>query len=250
MNSTVAHKIGLSSGTYKSVEEFLNSRNFTSVGTFETTGGEVIVEMLNGATLRGILGIIFAVSIYTMLKTPGTGLPEFGALVSGVVLFGVPLLTGYATWFEISLVLLGIGLIALEIFVIPGFGAAGISGIILLLLGLVLTFVPAEIPSTPEFPTGVMPAYNGTYEALQRGCDDGAGGVRLHRWCFGFWLSKYLPQLPYFNRMVLQTTVGINAGKQRPHPLKPPKLHGQILAHVAPPPLTCVRAGWDDFMMI
>ena len=61
-----------------------------------------------------------------------------GALCLGLFFWGY-LLAGLAGWEGLVLVALGLGLIALEVFVIPGFGLAGISGMIALAGGLFLT---------------------------------------------------------------------------------------------------------------
>ena len=66
------------------------------------------------------------------------------AVISLAILVGVPLLTGYAQWWEIVVILVGMALLALEIFVIPGFGVTGILGILMVLFGLVMTFVGKE----------------------------------------------------------------------------------------------------------
>lgn len=50
-------------------------------------------------------------------------------------------LASLAGWEDLTLILLGIGLIAVEVFVIPGFGFAGIAGILALGSGLFLSMV-------------------------------------------------------------------------------------------------------------
>jgi membrane-bound serine protease (ClpP class) len=111
-------------------------------------------------------------------------------------------MTGYATWFEILLVLVGIGLLAVEVFVLPGFGIAGLTGVVMIMAGLVMTFMPAE----PKFP-GFLPSLSGTWDAMWRGIIvltlSMVASIGL-----GMWLNRFLPGLPFFNRLVLNTTVG------------------------------------------
>lgn len=203
MSATTAKKIGFSKGTYADVSDFIRDRGMRLVGTFETSGGEYLVEFLNSAWLRGILGIVFGLSCYVAFQTPGHGAPEFVALVTALVLFGVPLVAGYASWFEILLVLLGLILISLEIFVIPGFGVPGIVGIVLVLLGLILTFAPAEPPEWH----GVMPSLQGTYDSLKQGLMIVLAGT-VATIILGWLIARHLPSIPIMNRMVLKTTVG------------------------------------------
>ncbi len=119
------------------------------------------------------------------------------------VLLGVPLLTGYAQWWEIVAILLGLVLLALEIFVIPGFGVAGISGIVLILVGLLMTFVPSEPSGIP----GVLPRLPATWMAFQHGLLAVIGGVVASIF-ISMWLRRFLPRLPYFNRLILNTVAG------------------------------------------
>jgi membrane-bound serine protease (ClpP class) len=65
------------------------------------------------------------------------------AALAGVACLGLffwgHLLAGFAGWEDLLLIVLGIVLIGVEIFVIPGFGIAGISGIVALAAGLILS---------------------------------------------------------------------------------------------------------------
>jgi membrane-bound serine protease (ClpP class) len=79
--------------------------------------------------------------IYFELQSPGIGF-ALGAAVVGAILYFAPLyLEGLAENWEMVIFAVGLILIILEIFVIPGFGIAGISGLILALGGLVLSMV-------------------------------------------------------------------------------------------------------------
>jgi membrane-bound serine protease (ClpP class) len=135
-------------------------------------------------------------------------------VVSLALLAGVPLLTGYAQWWEILAILIGILLLALEVFVIPGFGITGISGILLVLVGLTMTWVGKEpLP-------GFLPKLQGTQDALKHGVMIVVGGMAcsLLLW---FWLQRYLPRLPYFNRLILTTPSGSVASIEHNSPDNP-----------------------------
>lgn len=201
VTSDTAGRIGLAETT-ASPEAFAAANNLSLVGTFSTTIGEHLVGLLSGAGLRGILGIVFMWSLYTAISKPGTGVPEVLAFVSGAVLVGVPLLTGYAGWFELLLILSGIILIAVELFVIPGFGFVGLGGVLCLIVGFVLTFAPPELPGG-----GLWPQLQGTRTAIKHGMAAVAAGLVVSTGLW-FWLAKYLPSIPYMNRLVLTTNVG------------------------------------------
>src|SRR5690606_31501641 len=69
------------------------------------------------------------------------GFPILAALIAAVLYFAPLYLDGLAAHWEILLFIIGIALIALEIFVIPGFGVAGISGIVMAVTGLTLSLL-------------------------------------------------------------------------------------------------------------
>lgn len=202
LNASLAERLRLSAGTYPTAEEFVQSRRMDLVATLAPAGGERMIGMLSGTAVRGVLSIVFMLALYSAFRSPGTGIPEALCVVSLALLVGVPALTGYAQWWEVLAVLLGVILLAVEIFVTPGFGVAGISGIVLVAAGLTMTFVPLE---PPEYP-GVLPSLPATQEAIRRGLLVTVGGMAasLALW---FWLQRYLPRLPVLNRLVLTSTV-------------------------------------------
>ncbi|GAG31407.1 unnamed protein product, partial [marine sediment metagenome] len=83
----------------------------------------------------GFLGILFE------LKIPGWGISGTLGVLFLAIFFWGHYLVGLAGWTELIILCLGILLLLLEIFVIPGFGIAGISGIILILTGIFLSLV-------------------------------------------------------------------------------------------------------------
>src|SRR6185369_13335847 len=106
--------------------------------TLRAGSGEKFVGWLGSDWVRGILIVILLQSLYFAFGHPGHGWPEVIALVSLGLIVGVPLMTGFATWWEVVAILLGLVLLALEIFVIPGHLLPGLLGIGLVLGGLVL----------------------------------------------------------------------------------------------------------------
>jgi membrane-bound serine protease (ClpP class) len=79
--------------------------------------------------------------IYYELQSPGIGFP-LGIAVLGAILYFAPLyLEGLAQNWEIAVFIVGIILLLVEIFAIPGFGVAGIAGIILIITGLTMAMV-------------------------------------------------------------------------------------------------------------
>jgi membrane-bound serine protease (ClpP class) len=91
-----------------------------------------------------VLILIILGGIYFEMQTPGMGFAGLASLVA-LILYLVPYyLNGLAQNWEIIMFFVGIALIAVEIFVLPGFGIAGISGITLTVGALVLVMINNE----------------------------------------------------------------------------------------------------------
>lgn len=102
---------------------------------------EKVVGFLCSPIVSGILIMMIVGGIYFELQAPGLGLPSIIALLGALLYFAPLYLEGLAANWEILLFIIGLALIALEVFVIPGFGVAGISGIICVVTGLAFSMV-------------------------------------------------------------------------------------------------------------
>ncbi|MGQ7871241.1 NfeD family protein [Sunxiuqinia sp. sy24] len=98
--------------------------------------GFLVNPMVSGLLIMAILG-----GIYFEMQTPGIGFPLIIALAAAFAYFAPLYLEGLAANWEIMIFIVGLILIALEIFVIPGFGIAGLLGITLSFTGLVLSLI-------------------------------------------------------------------------------------------------------------
>ena len=101
--------------------------------------GFLVTPVVSGLLIMLIIG-----GIYFELQQPGIGLPLAMALVAAALYFAPLYLEGLAAYWEIIVFIIGIVLIALELFVVPGFGVAGVSGIICLVAGLVFSMIGNE----------------------------------------------------------------------------------------------------------
>jgi membrane-bound serine protease (ClpP class) len=202
VSGAAAAKLGLARGQASSLADLSRQRGYNVVATYAPGGGDKLVEWLNNPLVRMLLMVLFAQALYASLHAPGHGFAETLAVLALAVLVGVPLLTGYAQWWEIVVILVGVALLALELFVIPGFGVAGILGVVLVLGGLVLTFVGRE-PAGPGF----WPELAGTWVNLRNGIAMVVTAL-LCSMVLSAWLRRYLPSMPYFNRLILTATTG------------------------------------------
>lgn len=91
--------------------------------------------------LQSFLIIIIIGGIYFELQSPGMGFPSAAAIVAAILYFAPLYIDGLAANWEILLFIIGVLLVAAEIFIIPGFGVAGIGGIILIVGGLTMALL-------------------------------------------------------------------------------------------------------------
>jgi membrane-bound serine protease (ClpP class) len=105
---------------------------------FQLSSADRIISIFLNPFISGVLILIILGGIYFEMQTPGLGFAGFAALVA-LILYLVPYyLNGLAENWEILAFFLGLGLIAVEIFVLPGFGVAGVSGLVITVGSLVL----------------------------------------------------------------------------------------------------------------
>jgi membrane-bound serine protease (ClpP class) len=105
------------------------------------TAIDKIIHFLINPMVSGILIMLIMGGIYFELQTPGVGFPLAAAVIGALLYFAPLYLEGLAEHWEILLFIAGLVLIALEIFVVPGFGVTGILGITLVVAGLTLSMV-------------------------------------------------------------------------------------------------------------
>jgi len=118
----------------------LNLKNPIIIEFKETTMHKFI-KLLLSPVLRSLLVMVIFGGIYFELQTPGVGFPILAAVIAAITYFMPLYIEGLAANWEIALFVAGVILLVLEIFVIPGFGVAGISGIVCIVGGLVLAML-------------------------------------------------------------------------------------------------------------
>lgn len=127
----------------ESIEEILERNHIGdyTIHHFQLGFAERIIRFVLNPVISSILILIIIAGIYFEMQTPGVGFAGLAALTA-LILYLVPYyLNGLAENWEILAFIIGIGLIALEIFVIPGFGVAGIAGIAITVGSLFLIMI-------------------------------------------------------------------------------------------------------------
>ena len=100
-----------------------------------------LIQFLLNPLLQSIFMMMIIGGIFVEIRTPGIGLPLVTAIVGALLYFAPGYVGHLAEHWEILMFVVGLILIGLEIFVIPGFGVCGISGIVIVVISLALAMV-------------------------------------------------------------------------------------------------------------
>lgn len=134
---------GFCDGTAENIREVLKQAGIEEyeLVEYEPTFIERIIGFLVHPVFSGILIMAIIGGIYFEMQSPGIGFPLGVAILAAVLYFAPLYLEGLAENWEIIVFIAGLILIAIEIFVIPGFGVAGIIGVLMVFVGLVLSLI-------------------------------------------------------------------------------------------------------------
>ncbi|MDN3688134.1 nodulation protein NfeD [Cyclobacterium jeungdonense] len=130
-----------------SIDEIIERNGLENyeVYQYEPSVAEDIIAIFLNPAVSGFLILVIFAGIYFEIQTPGVGFPLAASGIAMVLYFIPYYLTGLASNLEVVIFIVGIILLAVEVFVIPGFGVFGILGIICVLAGLTMGMLPNEL---------------------------------------------------------------------------------------------------------
>ncbi|POY36472.1 serine protease [Solitalea longa] len=130
-------------GKAESIYDILKQENIANydLQVQQLTWIDHVIDFLTKPAVSGVLILLIIGGIYFELQAPGIGFALLVAVIAALLFFAPLYLQGLAANWEILLFVIGILLLLAEIFIIPGFGIAGISGIILIICGLAFSLV-------------------------------------------------------------------------------------------------------------
>ena len=131
---------GIAENIDEIAHKYLKLPEYT-IEVYNATFYDEIKGFLTNAVVQAFLIMIIVGGIYFEIKTPGLGLPTAIAITASILYFTPLYLQGYAQSWEVLIFVVGLVLIVFEIFVVPGFGVTGISGIFLVVTGLFLALI-------------------------------------------------------------------------------------------------------------
>lgn len=161
------------------------------------------------ASVSGILILIGMAAGYFELKTPGFGVGGIIALlVFSAFFFGNYLAGNMAGYELVALFALGLILIAVEVFVIPGFGVAGISGLLLVIGSLVFAMVDSVAWDQRQWEIADGPSFLEIIERPALHLAFGIFGSLLALWA----MMRFLPEAAFMKKNLLPGALSLGTG--------------------------------------
>jgi membrane-bound serine protease (ClpP class) len=143
LSTEEALRIGFIQGSAASIEDVMGIMGWTGLPVIDMqeVWAESVLRFLANPVVSSILMLMMLGGLYFELQTPGIGFPGIMAGIGSLLFFAPLYIMGLAQSWEIVLFIMGVILIVIEIFVIPGFGLAGISGISLVIFSLGVSLI-------------------------------------------------------------------------------------------------------------
>ncbi|MCB0732649.1 MAG: nodulation protein NfeD [Ignavibacteriae bacterium] len=199
LTSEEAVKYGMADSILADFSKLLEAYGLQNdqVVDLKSNWAEDFIRFLNNPVITSILMMIALVGLFTEIKTPGWGLPGTAAVISLALFFGAGYILELASIIEIVIFIIGVILLLIEIFVIPGFGIFGAVGIVLMVGSLFLGLIS-------DFPLV-------DWDMIQMATIQLAAAL-VFSILFVFILIKFLPKSQLFNKLVLQRNIEGGSG--------------------------------------
>jgi len=142
LSASEAKKLKVVDYICKTEDDVKNALGLANCKTevIDKTPSFYFIYFLANPFVSGFLIVLGVLGLFIEAKTPGFGFPGgLGVICLGLFFVGHAGI-GDSTWMPSAIFLLGIALIALEIFVVPGFGITGVAGILAIIAALLLAF--------------------------------------------------------------------------------------------------------------
>jgi membrane-bound serine protease (ClpP class) len=195
-NGDRAVELGMANRTVQNRDELAGVYNLRQpIPQMERTWIDALVFLLNTGVVTFLLIVIGLVALTIELGSPGLGIGGLISLLCFSLFFWSRFLGGTSGWLEVVLFLVGLAFIAAELFLIPGFGIAGVGGIALIVGSLIMASRRVLIPENREQLTSLG------FDALT------VVGAFLGFIVAMVLLSNYIGEIPALSRLTLKPPV-------------------------------------------
>lgn len=139
LTATQAVECGYADGIAPDLESVLADLQMAGAPViyYESSFSDDLLGFLSNAAVRAVLVMLILGGIYMEMHTPGLGFAAAVAVVAATLYFLPMFIVGTVPAWVLICFIGGVALIALEVFVIPGFGVCGIAGILAVAASLI-----------------------------------------------------------------------------------------------------------------
>ena len=150
LTTDMAVRTGIANGTVETLDELIGEMGLKGqpVVRQAPNWAEKTAGFLTSPVVAGLLMLVGFLAILAEIKTPGFGIPGTVGIICLSLFFAGHMIVELAGWEEVLLATVGLIALAVEIFVTPGFGWLGVTGIVLLVAALVMAML--------DGPTGLL----------------------------------------------------------------------------------------------
>jgi membrane-bound serine protease (ClpP class) len=197
----------LSAGTVADLDALLERLGYAGAERveIEPTGAERLGKWIN--SISPLLLLIGIAGLYIEFKTPGFGLPGIVGIVAFAIYFFGGYVAGLSSMLWLAVFIIGIVLVALELFVFPGTFVLGFAGVGLMLASIIMALADVyPAPPTDGFSLPTVPSWEAFELPLQTvsiGLLAGIAAIVI--------LSRYLPESTFFRRLTPLSASGMTS---------------------------------------
>jgi len=193
VNGRRAVELGLAASNVADTEELAERLAVEGdLVVLRQSGADTLILILNNPFVTGLLLFLGLMALLFELSAPGIGIGGLLSIFCFGLFFWSRFLGGTAGWLEVVLFAMGLIFIGMEVFVIPGFGVAGLGGTVMLIASLVMASRHVILPESSR-------------DLQQFGTELGTVLVALLAFLIAaIFLSQHLGRVPGLSRLALE----------------------------------------------
>jgi len=152
VTTKLAVELGLANAKIDNVDAILDAVKLprAQISRPETNWAEGVARFLTDPVVSGLLMSLGMLGLLLEFYSPGFGVTGGLGLMCLMLFFGGHMVVDLAGWEEMALFMLGLVAVAVEVFIIPGFGIAGVIGIALIAASLIMSMVGLPLSTSWE----------------------------------------------------------------------------------------------------